>query len=96
MLAKSYIEGGEFEADLSLHLPIPFSVLPTSLPQSYPAAVSPFSGKDLFPSGSSPTCHLQPGLCSSASTIQNLLYPKPAGFKGKWCVCSQIRAWGQS
>ena len=34
MLAKSYIEGVEFEADLSLHLCIPFSVLPTSLPQA--------------------------------------------------------------
>ena len=54
MLAKSYIEGGEFEADLSLHLPISFSVLPTSLPQSHPTVVSPFSGKDLFPRRSSP------------------------------------------
>ena len=36
MLAKSYVEGAEFEADLSLHLPIPFSVLPTSLPKAIP------------------------------------------------------------
>lgn len=54
MLAKFYIEGVEFEADLSLHLPIPFSVLPTSLPQSHPTMVTPFSGKDFFPSRSSP------------------------------------------
>ena len=43
-----------------------------------------------------PTCHPQPGLSSPASTIQNLLYPWPAGFKDKLSVFSQVRAWGQS
>ena len=78
MLAKSYIEGVEFEADLSLHLRIPFSVLPTSLPQAIPQRWLLSLGKISFPAGPP---HLSPPAKPLLIRLHN---PEPPAPPTSW------------